>query len=112
VATIARMNWAIYGALIVGALAVVGAVAFVVVRALQAWRAYKRLRRHVGRELARLADLGEVTTEKLEAASDTSTVERSLARLRVSLARAAVLRAALAEARGVFDRVAWVFPRK
>jgi uncharacterized membrane protein YcjF (UPF0283 family) len=113
VATIGPVwDWAIYGALIVGALAVVAAAVFLVVHVLQGWRALKRLRRHVARELMRLADLGEVTADKAGAATDTAELERSLGRLRVDLARVAVLRAAIDEARGTFDRVAWVIPRK
>ena len=77
-------------------------------RALQGWRALKRLRRHLGKELERLADLGEATADKVEAASDTAELDASLARLRVTLARLAVLRAALDEAT---SPVAAVFPR-
>ena len=105
-------DWAIYGALIVGALAIVGAAAVLAVRLLQGWRAFKRLRRHLARELMRLADLGEITAEKAGAATDTTDLERSIGRLRADLARLAVPRAALDEARGSFDPVAWVIPRK
>ena len=100
--------WLIYAALIVGALAVFSASGFLAVRVLQGWRTLKRLRRHLGKELERLADLGEATAEKVEAATDTAELDASLARLRVTLARLAILRAALDEAGGP---VAAVFPR-
>jgi hypothetical protein len=101
-------NWVIYAALIAGTLAVFAALGFLGVRVLQGWRALKRLRRHLGKELERLADLGEATADKVEAASDTAALDASVARLRISLARLAVLRAALDEAAGP---VAAVFPR-
>jgi hypothetical protein len=105
-------NWAIYGALIVGFLAGAGAAALLVVRALDAWRTFKRLRRGVSRELQRLADLGDATADKLGAAADTAKVEESLSRLRVDLARFAVLRQALDEAQHTFRRLAWIYPSK
>ncbi len=98
----------IYAALAAGAVAVLAALGFLLVSALRGWRALKRLRRHLGKELERLADLGEVTADKVEAASDTAELDASLARLRVTLARLAILRAALDEAVGP---VAAVFPR-
>jgi hypothetical protein len=105
-------NWAIYGALILAFLAVAGAVALVAVRALRAWRAFKRLRRGIARELNRLADLGEATADKLGAATDTARLDASLSRLRVDLARFAILRQAIDEVNDQFSRVAWVFPRR
>src|SRR6266496_2755516 len=80
-------SWAVYGTLIVAALAVAGALAFLVARILQAWRTLKRLRRNLGRELHRLADLGEATVEKAAAALDNSRLDATLSRLRVTLAR-------------------------
>jgi len=105
-------NWAIYGALIAGSLAVIAASGFLAVRVLQGWRLVKRLRRHLGKELERLADLGEATADKMAAASDTAEIEASVSRLRVTLARLAVLRAAIDEVRGTFRPIAAVFPRK
>jgi len=98
----------IYAALIAGTLAVFAAFGFLGVRVLQGWRTLKRLRRHLGKELERLADLGEATADKVEAASDTAALDASVARLRISLARLAVLRAALDEATAP---VAAVMPR-
>jgi hypothetical protein len=105
-------NWAIYGALMVGFLAGIGALALLLVRTLEAWRAFKRLRRGIGRELERLADLGEATADKLGTATDTATLETSLSQLRVDLARFAVLRQALDEAQDAFRRIAWIYPSK
>ncbi len=105
-------DWAIYAALIVGFLAGLAAIAYLLVRALEAWRALKRLRRGLGRELERLADLGEATADKLETVTDNAQLESSLSRLRVDLARFAVLRQALDEAQESFGWLALVYPRK
>ena len=105
-------NWAIYGALIVAFLAGAGALALLGVRALAGWRALKRLRRGVGGGLERLADLGEATANKLGAATDTAKLDTSLSRLRVDLARFAILRQALDEAQATFRRFAWIYPSK
>jgi len=105
-------NWAIYGALIVAFLAGVAAIAYLVVRALEGWRALKRLRRGLARELVRIADLGEATADKLGTATDTAELETSVSRLRVDLARFAVLREALDEAQDTFRRFTLVYPRK
>src|SRR5436305_15350789 len=87
-------DWAIYGALIVGALAVAGAAALLTVRALAGWRSLKRLRRGIASELEHVADLGEATADKLATTTDTSKVDASLSRLRVALAQVAILRGA------------------
>ena len=110
--TILPVNWAIYAALAVGFLAVAAGLVFLAVRLLDAWRAFKRLRRHLGRELDRLADLGERTTESAARATDTAELDASLARLRVALARFALLRESIDEATGTFGRFAPVYPRK
>jgi hypothetical protein len=106
------MNWAVYGSLIAGFLAVSGAIAFVVVRILQGRRTLKRFRRQMAKELARLAALGEQTVERVETVTDNAQLDESLGRLRVTLARFAVLRAALDEATGAVTRVTAVYPRK
>src|SRR5207248_11568815 len=104
-------NWAIYGALLLGFVAFWAAAAVLAVRVLRALRALKRLRRGIGRELERLADLGEATADKLETATDAEELDTSLLRLRTDLARLAVLREAIDEAKGIFGRLAWVYPR-
>jgi hypothetical protein len=106
------VNWAIYAALAVGFSAVAAGLVFLAVRLLEAWRAFKRLRRHLARELERLADLGERTAEASAHALDTAELDASLARLRVALARFALLREAIDEATGTFGRFAAVYPRK
>jgi len=91
-------SWTIYGALLASALLVTAAFALLVVRVLQGWRDFKRLRRHVFRDLDRLFARVETFAEKATDVADTSRLETSFARLRESLARLAVLRAALDEA--------------
>jgi hypothetical protein len=108
----AIVDWAIYGALVLSVLAVAAAVAFLVVRLLQGWRSFKRLRRHLGRELERLAESAEATADKAAAATDQPRLERSLARLRVALAQLAVIRSAVDEASDAFGRITAVYPRK
>jgi hypothetical protein len=94
------MDWAIYGALIAAFLANIAAWTHLVVRALRGWRDFRRFRRHLGKELATLADHAEATVEKLETAGDTRELDESISRLRVSLARLAVLRGAIDETTG------------
>ena len=110
--TIAAMNWAVYGSLIAGFLAVSLGTAFLVVRILRGRRTLKRFRRQMAQELARLAALGEQTVEKVETVTDNAEIDESLGRLRVTLARFAVLRAALDETTGAVTRVTAVYPRK
>jgi uncharacterized membrane protein YcjF (UPF0283 family) len=106
------VDWAIWTALIVGALAVLAALGYLAVRLLQGWRTVKRFRRHLGKELERLADAGERTAEAAARATDTTELDQSLGRLRVTLARFAVLREALDEATGAVGRLTAVYPRK
>jgi hypothetical protein len=106
------VDWAIWIAVIVGALVVLAALGYLGVRVLQAWRTFKRFRRHLGKELERLADAGERMADAAAQATDTAELDRSLGRLRVTLARFAVLREALDEATGAFGRLTAVYPRK
>ena len=105
-------DWAIWAALIGGGVAVFAALALLAMRVLEAWRAFQGARRGVFRQLGELEARGEETAEKAAAAGDTPELQRSLARLRVSLARLTVLREALGEAQDVAGRVAAVVPRK
>jgi hypothetical protein len=91
-------DWLDYGALIGGALTILGGLALVTVRVLQAWRSFKRLRRHVFRDLDRLAEKMEAALDRVDSVSDTGELQRSLASLQTSLARLALLREAFAEA--------------
>jgi len=106
------VDWAIYGALILGFLAVLGAALLLAVRVLQAWRDVKRFRRHVAGELDRLADLTAATATAAERAGDQTRLGASLGRLSATLAQFAVLRNALDEATGALGRVTSVYPRK
>ena len=95
-----------------GVLAALGAIAFLVVRVLEAWRSLKRLRRHLGRALERLEDAGKRTSESAARAGEQEELAASVARLRLSLARLAVLRGALDEATDTVGRFTAVYPRK
>jgi hypothetical protein len=106
------MTWTIYLALTAGFLAVAGATALLVVRLLQGWRALKRLRRHVGKELDRLTVLTEQTAENAARAAAQAQLEQSLRRLRAALAQFAVLRGAVDEATTAFGRFTVLYPRK
>ena len=106
------MTWTIWLALIVGVLTVLASLGFLGVRILQGWRTFKRFRRHLGKELENLADALERMSEAAERASDTSRLDEARARLRVTLARFAVLREAFDEATGGVRRFAAVYPRK
>ena len=106
------MTWTIWLALIVGLLAALAALGFLGVRILQGWRTFKRFRRHLGKELDNLADALERTTEAMARASDTSRLDEARRRLRVTLARFALLREALDEATSGVRRIAAVYPRK
>src|SRR5947209_6750561 len=106
------MDWPVYGAIIAGFVAVAAAAAYLVVQALQGWRAFKRLRRHIGKELERLAAATAETADASARASDQSRLAASLERMRIGFAQIAVLRNAVDEATDVFSRLAWVYPRK
>jgi HAMP domain-containing protein len=108
----ARVDWAVYGALIAAALAVVAAAVFVAVRSLQAWRDFKRFRRQLGRELDQLATASERTAVAAERATESAELAASVGRLRGSLARLAILRAAVDEATGTVTRFTALYPRK
>jgi uncharacterized membrane protein YcjF (UPF0283 family) len=97
-------DWLVYAALIVGALAILGGLALLAVRVLQTWRSFRRLRRHVFRDLDRVAEKVEATLDKMEAAADTAELDASVARLRTSLAQLALLREAVDEALAVVPR--------
>jgi ubiquinone biosynthesis protein UbiJ len=111
VTIVSMWDWAIWGALVAAALAGFGAIALLVARVRQAWRAFKVARRHSADVLGELGRKGEETAEKAAAAGDTAELQESVARLRVSLARLAVLRSALDEAEEVAGRVTAILPR-
>jgi hypothetical protein len=106
------VTWTIWTGLAAGGIAVLAALGYLVVRVLQGWRTVKRFRRHLAKELDRLADAAERTAEATGRATDTTELDASLGRLRGTLARFAVLREALDEATGAFGRVTALYPRK
>ena len=106
------MDWAIYGALIFGGIAVVAAAGFLAVRVLQGWRELKRFRRHLARALNDLAGKAERTGELVERISDQGELQDTLSRLRLTLTKFNVLRAAVDEVSESLTRVASVYPRK
>jgi hypothetical protein len=105
-------DWVIWGALILASLAGITALAQLVVRAREAWREFRDARRDVVHRLDDLAAKGEATADKVAGAGDTAGLEESLGRLRISLARLAVLRNALDEVEDTFVRVTAFVPRK
>ena len=86
---------------------------YVFLRLLRLWRAFK----HFNEALEPVMDELNRPLERLAAnseafGSDAPRLEASLERLRRSIARAAVLGAALDDARDAFGRLAAVYPRK
>ena len=105
-------DWAIWGAVISAGVAGIGALALVALRTRQAWRGAKETRRDVVGALDALAAAGEATADKVAAAGDTVELQEKLGRLRVTLARFAVLRSAIDEAQETFGRITAVVPRR
>jgi 3-deoxy-D-manno-octulosonic-acid transferase len=105
-------DWAVWGALAVGGLATLGALALLVVRVLQAWRDFKRMRRHLLKELDAVAAAGEAAADKAEALGETEELQASVGRLRRSLAQLALLREAIDDARTPVRLAAAFAPRK
>ena len=98
VTILSMWDWLDYGALIAGVITILAGLALLAVRVLQAWRSLKRLRRHVFRDLDRLAEKTDAALARIDSVSDTGELQQSLGSLRTSLARLALLREAFAEA--------------
>jgi methyl-accepting chemotaxis protein len=106
-------DWVISGALIFVFVAIVAALVLLVRRSREAYREFDRTNETVGREVNELATRAEATAARAETvAGDTSELQESLERLRVSLAQLSVLTEALDEANDMVGRVAAVIPRK
>jgi hypothetical protein len=105
-------HWAVWSALIAGALAGVAGLVLLGMRARDGWSAFKETRRSVVRQVDDLVLMAEETADKVLTAGETTELSESVGRLRLSLARLAVLRAAIDEAQDVFDRFTAVVPRK
>jgi hypothetical protein len=98
-------DWSIWGALIVGGIALAAGTALLVVRSLQVWRDFKRTRRCIVRGLDEVAAKGEAATARSAVAGETEELQRSLLRLERSLAQLAVLREAIDEVQDTFAQI-------
>ena len=105
-------DWAIWAALVLGTVAGIAAITVLVVRSLEAWRAFKQTRGAVVGGLDAFAAQAGAVADKLAAAGDTAELQQSVGRLRVSLARLDILRAALDEVDGTVGRVTAYLPHK
>jgi hypothetical protein len=106
-------DWAVWGALIFAFLAGIAALVLLVRRSREAFREFDRTHETVGREVGEVATRAEAATARAETvAGDTSELQESLERLRVSLAQLSVLTAALDEVDDMVGRVTAVIPRK
>jgi hypothetical protein len=108
-----RVNDAVWISLVVFGVAVGAGLALALVRALVAWRAFKRFRRSTEPRLAETA----AALARLEARSSAVSarvvrVERAQARLQRSLATARVVSDAAGEAWGFVERARAAMPRK
>ena len=106
-------DWAIWAASIVVVVTGIAALALLVRRSLEAWRAFRDTGGEVLRRLDDFTARAEEVADKIAAAgAGTVEAQESLRRLRVSLARLAVLRDAIDEVDQMFGRVAAEVPRK
>ena len=105
-------DWAIWAALVLGTVAGIAAFGLLVMRSLETWRAFKQTRRAVVGCLDEFAVQAGAVADKLDAAGNTAELQESVGRLRVSLARLDVLRAALDEVDGTVGRVTAYLPHK
>ncbi|HEU5243605.1 MAG TPA: hypothetical protein VFU33_04320 [Gaiellaceae bacterium] len=106
-------DWAIWAALILVVAAGTASLTLLARRSLTAWRAFKDVGPEILHGLDGFTAKAEAVADKVAAAGDaTVEVQESLGRLRISLARLAVLRDALDEADQMLGSVAAAFPRK
>jgi hypothetical protein len=105
-------DWAIWAALVLGTLTGIAALGLLALRALDAWRAFRDTRGAVLGGLDDFTAKAEAVADKLAVGADTVELQESLGRLRLSLARLAVLRAALDEVDETVGQVLAVVPRK
>ena len=106
-------DWAIWAALILVALAGTTALTLLVLRSRAVWRAFKDTNGAILRRLDDFTATAEEVADKVAAVDDgTAELQASLERLRISLARLAVLRAAIDEVDHMFGGVAAALPRK
>ena len=104
-------DWAIWGALILAWTAGTAALGILFVRTRAAWRGLRATRLDILRGLDEVASKASLTAAKVAAAGDTAELQESLCRLRVSIARLAVLRTALDDVQLTFGRLTAVVTR-
>ena len=106
------MGWIPWVALAVAVLVVFAAVVRTLRQALGAWRSLKRVRRALGRALYELEVAAARLADNAGEARPSPALDRSLARLRRSIARLNVLRRAIDDVTDAVGRVTAVYPRK
>jgi len=98
--------------LIVFLVAIVGGIALAGVRGLGAWRTFRSFERSLDRAVADTTRLVDGIEPRVARATETAArLEEARTRLRESIATAAVLFAALGEARALVRRVSAFVPR-
>ena len=106
------MGWLPWLALGIAVLVVTAAIIRTVRQALRAWRSFKRLRRALGRALYELEMAAARLADDAGQSRPSPALDRSLTRLRRSIARLNVLRRAIDDATDAVGRVTAVYPRK
>ena len=97
-------DWVVWGAFAVPICSGIAGIVLVVARVRETLRTVKSAHDRAVRGLGVLATKAELTAAKAEAAGDTRELQASVARLRRSLTRLAILRAAIAE---VEEKLSW-----
>jgi ABC-type transporter Mla subunit MlaD len=107
------VDWTIYGALVFGFVCIAASTWLLTRRILRTWREFTSFQRALGDELGGLAASADTAARAAERqGGDQARLDESLARLRVTLARFAVLRNALDEVSETVGRFTAVVPRK
>lgn len=113
VASIAKMPTGVWASLILLVVALVGGTAFVVVRALEAWRALNRLRRALGEGLEALQDRIEGVEQRVARFEQPEPrLQRSLERLARARAMLQIQLRVVQQARAPLTRIRSAVPRK
>jgi hypothetical protein len=106
-------DWAVWGALIFAFVAGIAALVLLVRRTRAAYRDFDRTHTVVVREIDAVTDRAEATAARADATTgDTSELQASLERLRLSLAQLSVLTDALDEVDRMVARAVAVLPHK
>jgi uncharacterized protein YjiS (DUF1127 family) len=106
------VGWLVWIALLVGVAAAFAALVRAIREALAAWRSYKRFRRHLGRGLYDLEVSAARVADNAAKAGSSPEPDRSVARLRESIARLNVLRRSIGDVTDAVGSVTAVYPRK